>query len=72
MNSPDWLIVLARCSGFGLRASAAVSHRTCAQMLAAKAEAKRLVDEAKEALAPFGDRAAPLIGIADYIIERKN
>lgn len=38
----------------------------------AKAEAKRLVDEAKEALAPFGDRAAPLIGIADYIIERKN
>ena len=38
----------------------------------AKAEAKRLVDEAKEALAPFGDRAAPLIGIADYIIQRKN
>lgn len=38
----------------------------------AKAEAKRLVDEAKDALAPFGDRAAPLIGIADYIIERKN
>jgi len=38
----------------------------------AKEEARRLTDEAKEALAPFGDRAAPLLGIADYIIERKN
>lgn len=38
----------------------------------AKEEAKRLVAEAKEALAPFGDRAAPLLAIADYIIERKN
>lgn len=38
----------------------------------AKAEARRLTDEAKEALEPFGDRAAPLLGIADYIIERKN
>lgn len=38
----------------------------------AKAEARRLIDEAKEALEPFGDRAAPLLAIADYIIERKN
>ena len=38
----------------------------------AKAEAKRLVDEAKKALEPFGDRAAPLLAIADYIIDRKN
>merc|ERR1712125_20210 len=37
-----------------------------------KAEARRLIDEAKESLRPFGDRAAPLLGLADYIIERKN
>ena len=28
--------------------------------------------EAKECLADFGDRAAPLNGLADYIIQRKN
>jgi len=38
----------------------------------AKAEAKRLIDEAKESLEPFGERAAPLQAIADYIIDRKN
>merc|ERR1712003_348244 len=38
----------------------------------AKAEAKRLVEEAKASLEPFGDRAAPLKAIADYIIDRKN
>ena len=38
----------------------------------ARAEAERLITEAKEALAPFGDRAAPLLAIADYIIDRKN
>lgn len=38
----------------------------------AKAEAQRLTDEAKAALKPFGDRAAPLLAIADYIIDRKN
>ena len=38
----------------------------------AQKEARRLIDEAKEALEPFGDRAAPLLAIADYIIERKN
>lgn len=37
-----------------------------------KGEAKRLVDEAIKALEPFGDRAQPLLGIADYIINRKN
>lgn len=38
----------------------------------AKAEAQRLVDVAKEALAPFGERAAALNAIADFIINRKN
>ena len=38
----------------------------------AQKEARRLIDEAKEALEPFGGRAAPLLAIADYIIERKN
>lgn len=38
----------------------------------AKAEAKRLIEEAKASLEPFGERAAPLLAIADYIIERKN
>jgi geranylgeranyl diphosphate synthase type II len=37
-----------------------------------KKEARRLIDEAKKSLSPFGDRAAPLLGIADYIIERNN
>jgi len=37
-----------------------------------KVEARRLVDEAKASLAPYGDRAAPLLAIADYIIERSN
>ena len=38
----------------------------------ARKEAERLVEEAKASLAPFGDRAAPLLAIADYIIDRKN
>mmetsp|Transcript_8904 Transcript_8904/g.13698 ORF Transcript_8904/g.13698 Transcript_8904/m.13698 type:complete len:342 (+) Transcript_8904:86-1111(+) len=38
----------------------------------AKAEAKRLIEEAKASLEPFGERAAPLLAIADYIIDRKN
>jgi geranylgeranyl diphosphate synthase, type II len=38
----------------------------------ARAEAERLVKEAKESLAPFGDRAIPLLALADYIIDRKN
>lgn len=37
-----------------------------------KVEAKRLVDEAVKALEPFGESAAPLVGIADYIVKRKN
>lgn len=37
-----------------------------------KQYARDLVAEAKECLAPFGDRAAPLLAIADYIINRKN
>lgn len=41
-------------------------------MEGAKAEAQRLVAEAKEALAPFGERATPLLALADFIIERKN
>lgn len=34
--------------------------------------AQQLVDEAKAAIAEFGDGAAPLNGLADYIIHRKN
>jgi len=37
-----------------------------------KVEARRLIDEAKDSLAPFGEKAAPLLAIADYIIERSN
>ena len=37
-----------------------------------KKYARDLIDEAKECLAPFGDRAAPLLAIADFIIDRKN
>lgn len=35
-------------------------------------EAERLVAEAKKALEPFGDRAIPLLALADFIINRKN
>ncbi|CAM9367482.1 unnamed protein product [Ectocarpus sp. 8 AP-2014] len=39
----------------------------------AKKEARsRLVDEAHKALEPYGEKARPLLAIADYIIERKN
>ena len=38
----------------------------------ARAEAERLVKEAKAALEPFGERAIPLLALADYIIDRKN
>jgi len=37
-----------------------------------KAEARRLAEEAKESLAIFGDRAQPLLAIADFIVDRKN
>jgi geranylgeranyl diphosphate synthase type II len=38
----------------------------------ARAEAERLVSEAKQALEPFGERAIPLLALADFIIDRKN
>eukprot|EP00535_Pseudo-nitzschia_heimii_P007054 CAMPEP_0197189428 /NCGR_PEP_ID=MMETSP1423-20130617/19733_1 /TAXON_ID=476441 /ORGANISM="Pseudo-nitzschia heimii, Strain UNC1101" /LENGTH=352 /DNA_ID=CAMNT_0042641533 /DNA_START=133 /DNA_END=1191 /DNA_ORIENTATION=- len=38
----------------------------------ARAEAQRLKDEAVEQLEPFGERAVPLLALADYIINRKN
>lgn len=38
----------------------------------AKDEARRLVQEAKEAIVDYGEKADPLLAIADYIIERKN
>ena len=38
----------------------------------ARAEAQRLTDEAKKELEVFGDRAIPLLALADYIINRKN
>jgi geranylgeranyl diphosphate synthase type II len=37
-----------------------------------KKEANRIVEEAKQAVSKFGAKAAPLIGIADYIVARKN
>ena len=38
----------------------------------ARDEAKRLVEEAKKSLEPFGERAVPLLALADFIIDRKN
>lgn len=38
----------------------------------ARKEARRLVDEAHKALEPYGEKARPLLAIADYIIERQN
>lgn len=38
----------------------------------ARAEAERLVSEAKRSLEPFGDRAEPMLALADFIINRKN
>ena len=37
-----------------------------------KQEANRIVEEAKAALSKYGAKAAPLLGIADYIVARKN
>lgn len=37
-----------------------------------KSEAIRIVNEAKAAISKYGDRALPLLGIADYIVARKN
>jgi len=41
-------------------------------MAGAQAEAKRLTEGAKRSLEKFGDRAVPLLAIADYIIARTN
>ena len=38
----------------------------------ARAEGERLIKEAKESLAGFGDRATPLLALADFIINRTN
>ena len=38
----------------------------------ARAEAERLVALAKESLEPFGEKATPLLALADFIIDRKN
>ena len=37
-----------------------------------KKEAMKIIGEAKAALSSYGDKAAPLLGIADYIVARKN
>jgi geranylgeranyl diphosphate synthase type II len=37
-----------------------------------KAEAQRLIDEAKALVEPFGDKAIPLLAMADFIVSRKN
>lgn len=38
----------------------------------ARAEAERLIAEAKASLEPYGEKAAPLLALADFIIDRKN
>lgn len=38
----------------------------------AREEAERLVTLAKKSLEQFGDKATPLLALADYIIDRKN
>lgn len=38
----------------------------------ARAEARRLSDQAREALSPFGARAEALRALADYVVERRN
>jgi geranylgeranyl diphosphate synthase type II len=35
-------------------------------------EAQRLITVAKKALEPFGEKATPLLALADFIINRKN
>lgn len=37
-----------------------------------KAEARRLIEEAKSSLDQFGERAEPLKALADFIVDRKN
>lgn len=37
-----------------------------------RVEARRLIDEAKSSLEQFGDKATPLLAIADYIVDREN
>lgn len=52
-----------------------VSKSTYVKLLGlegSKAEAMRVIGEAKEALARFGDRAIPLLALADFIVMRKN
>lgn len=38
----------------------------------AQSEARRIIAEAKACIERFGDRAVPLLRIADYIVARKN
>ena len=35
-------------------------------------EAERLITEAKKSIEPFGEKATPLLALADFIINRKN
>jgi len=35
-------------------------------------EAAKVIEDAKKALEPYGDKAKPLLAIADYIVDRKN
>jgi geranylgeranyl diphosphate synthase type II len=53
----------------------AVSKTTYPKLLGlegSRKEAERLILEAKQSLAPYGDRATPLLALADFIIDRKN
>ena len=46
-----------------------VSSLLCCSVLY---QANRIVEEAKAALAPFGEKAVPLQALADFIVARKN
>lgn len=54
----------------------AASHKTTYVSLLglekAHSEAQRIIAEAKASIAPFGERAIPLLRIADYVVSRKN
>lgn len=54
----------------------AICHKTTYVTLLglekSQSEARRIIDEAKACIEKFGDRAVPLLRIADYIVSRKN
>jgi len=63
----------ARLAGKALQKDAQAGKATFVSLLGlepARTRATELITEAKEALAPFGDKAKTLLAIADYVIAR--